>query len=151
MWFLCGRWPDSPHLWHSHWRRGDLLDAVFQNRLTFFLSNTQPFTGFDSEASTFNVMPWYWKEVVSVGVRVEELFSSTRTPNYANTAHTATRQGSLFQPMFVCTLWWCRPHPVREHAQDLRPPLGARPASPPTCQAAQPPPRGLSTNPRPLV
>ena len=21
--------------------------------------------------------------------------------------------------------WWCRPHPVREHAQDLRPPLGA--------------------------
>ena len=28
---------------------------------------------------------------------------------------------------------------MREHAQDLRPPLGARPASPPTCQAAQPP------------
>ena len=27
--------------------------------------------------------------------------------------------------------WWCRPHPVREHAQDLRPPLGARQASPP--------------------
>ena len=27
--------------------------------------------------------------------------------------------------------WWCRPHPVREHAQDLRPPLGARPASSP--------------------
>ena len=47
--------------------------------------------------------------------------------------------------------WWCRPHPVREHAQDLRPPLGARPASPPTRQAAQLPPRGLSTNPRPLV
>ena len=47
--------------------------------------------------------------------------------------------------------WWCRPHPVREHAQDLRPPLGARPASPPTRQAAQPPPRGSSTNPRPLV
>ena len=47
--------------------------------------------------------------------------------------------------------WWCRPHPVREHAQDLRPPLGARPASPPTRQAAQPPPRGPSTNPRPLV
>ena len=47
--------------------------------------------------------------------------------------------------------WWCRPHPVREHAQDLRPPLGARPASPPTCQAAQLPPRGPSTNPRPLV
>ena len=40
---------------------------------------------------------------------------------------------------------------VREHAQDLRPPLGARPASPPTRQAAQPPPRGPSTNPRPLV
>ena len=38
-------------------------------------------------------------------------------------------------------VWWCRPHPVREHAQDLRPPLGARPASPPTRQAAQPPPR----------
>ena len=49
------------------------------------------------------------------------------------------------------TWWWCRPHPVREHAQDLRPPLGARPASPPTRQAAQPPPRGSSTNPRPLV
>ena len=48
-------------------------------------------------------------------------------------------------------VWWCRPHPVREHAQDLRPPLGARPASPPTRQAAQPPPRGPSTNPRPLV
>ena len=47
--------------------------------------------------------------------------------------------------------WWCRPNPVREHAQDLRPPLGARPASPPTCQAAQPPSRGPSTNPRPLV
>ena len=47
--------------------------------------------------------------------------------------------------------WWCRPHPVREHAQDLRPPLGVRPASPPTRQAAQPPPRGPSTNPRPLV
>ena len=47
--------------------------------------------------------------------------------------------------------WWCRPHPVREHAQDLRPPLGARPASPPTRQAAQPPPRGSSTNPRPLA
>ena len=47
--------------------------------------------------------------------------------------------------------WWCRPHPVREHAQDLRPPLGARPASPPTRQAAQQPPRGPSTNPRPLV
>ena len=47
--------------------------------------------------------------------------------------------------------WWCRPHPVREHAQDLRPPLGARPASPPTRQAAQPPPLGPSTNPRPLV
>ena len=47
--------------------------------------------------------------------------------------------------------WWCRPHPVREHAQDLRPPLGARPASPPTRQAAQPPPRGPSTNPIPLV
>ena len=26
---------------------------------------------------------------------------------------------------------WCRPYPVHEHAQDLRPPLGARPASPP--------------------
>ena len=50
-----------------------------------------------------------------------------------------------------CGLWWCRPHPVREHAQDLRPPLGARPASPPTRQAAQLPPRGPSTNPRPLV
>ena len=47
--------------------------------------------------------------------------------------------------------WWCRPHPLREHAQDLRPPLGARPASPPTRQAAQPPPRGSSTNPRPLA
>ena len=47
--------------------------------------------------------------------------------------------------------WWCRPHPVHEHAQDLRPPIGARPASPPTCQAAQLPPRGPSTNPRPLV
>ena len=47
--------------------------------------------------------------------------------------------------------WWCRSHPVREHAQDLRPPLGARPASPPTRQAAQPPPQGPSTNPRPLV
>ena len=47
--------------------------------------------------------------------------------------------------------WWCRPHPVREHAQDLRPPLGARPASPPTRQAAQPPPRGLSTNPVSVV
>ena len=47
--------------------------------------------------------------------------------------------------------WWCRPHPEREHAQDLRPPLGARPASPPTRQAAQPPPRGSSTNPRPLA
>ena len=47
--------------------------------------------------------------------------------------------------------WWCRPHPVHEHAHDLRPPLGARPASPPTRQAAQPPPRGSSTNPRPLV
>ena len=47
--------------------------------------------------------------------------------------------------------WWCRPHPVREHAQDLRPLLGARPASPPTRQAAQLPPRGPSTNPRPLV
>ena len=34
---------------------------------------------------------------------------------------------------------------------DLRPPLGARPASPPTRQAAQPPPRGSSTNPRPLA
>ena len=44
--------------------------------------------------------------------------------------------------------WWCRPHPVREHAQDLRPPLGARPASPPTRQAAQLPPLGPSTNPR---
>ena len=29
----------------------------------------------------------------------------------------------------VVVWWWCRPHPVREHAQDLRPPLGARPAS----------------------
>ena len=47
--------------------------------------------------------------------------------------------------------WWCRSHPVREHAQDLRPPLGARPASPPTRQAAQPPQRGPSTNPRPVV
>ena len=47
--------------------------------------------------------------------------------------------------------WWCRPHPVREHAQDLRPPLRARPASSPTHQAAQPPPWGPSTNPRPLV
>ena len=46
--------------------------------------------------------------------------------------------------------WWCGPHPVHEHAQDLRPPLRARPASPPTRQAAQPPPRGPSTNPRPL-
>ena len=53
--------------------------------------------------------------------------------------------------IFVVVVWWCRPHPVREHAQDLRPPLGARPASPPTCQAAQLPPRGPSTNPRPLV
>ena len=51
----------------------------------------------------------------------------------------------------MVVVWWCRPHPVREHAQDLRPPLGARPASPPTRQAAQPPPRGPSTNPRPLV
>ena len=51
----------------------------------------------------------------------------------------------------VVSWWWCRPHPVREHAQDLRPPLGARPASPPTRQAAQPPPRGPSTNPRLLV
>ena len=51
----------------------------------------------------------------------------------------------------MVVVWWCRPHPVREHAQDLRPPLGARPASPPTRQAAQPPPRGSSTNPRPLV
>ena len=40
--------------------------------------------------------------------------------------------------------WWCRPHPVREHAQDLRPPLGARPASPPTRQAAQPPQERLA-------
>ena len=47
--------------------------------------------------------------------------------------------------------WWCRPHPVHEHAQDHIPLLGARPASPPTRQAAQPPPRGPSTNPRPLV
>ena len=47
--------------------------------------------------------------------------------------------------------WWCRPHPVHEHAQDLRPSLGARQASPPTRQAAQLPTRGLSTNPRPLV
>ena len=55
-------------------------------------------------------------------------------------------------PAIICPWWWwCRPHPVREHAQDLRPPLGARPASPPTRQAAQPPPRGPSTNPRPLV
>ena len=51
----------------------------------------------------------------------------------------------------VTVWWWCRPHPVREHTQDPRPPLGARPASPPTRQAAQPPPRGPSTNPRPLV
>ena len=35
--------------------------------------------------------------------------------------------------------WWFRPHPVREHAQDLRPPLGARTVSPPTRQAPQPP------------
>ena len=56
-----------------------------------------------------------------------------------------------FCHVFGCWWWWCRPHPVREHAQDLRPPLGARPASPPTRQAAQPPPRGSSTNPRPLV
>ena len=51
----------------------------------------------------------------------------------------------------VVVVWWCRAHPVREHAQDFRPPLGARQASPPTRQAAQPPPRGPSTNPRPLV
>ena len=54
-------------------------------------------------------------------------------------------------PSSTMLWWWCRPHPVREHAQDLRPPLGARPASPPTRQAAQLPPRGPSTNPRPLV
>ena len=57
-------------------------------------------------------------------------------------------------PAIICPWWWwwwCRQHPVREHAQDLRPPLGARPASPPTRQAAQLPPRGPSTNPRPLV
>ena len=42
--------------------------------------------------------------------------------------------------------WWCRPHPVREHAQDLRPPLGARQPSPPTRQVAQPPPRVPSTD-----
>ena len=53
--------------------------------------------------------------------------------------------------IIVMVVVWCRPHPVREHAQDLRPPLGTRPASPPTRQAAQPPPRGPSTNPRPLV
>ena len=53
--------------------------------------------------------------------------------------------------MLLLWWWWCRPHPEREHAQDLRPPLGARPASPPTRQAAQPPPRGSSTNPRPLA
>ena len=56
---------------------------------------------------------------------------------------------NFFNTLMV-VVWWCRPHPVREHAQDLRPPLGARPASPPTRQAAQPPPRGPSTNPRPL-
>ena len=59
----------------------------------------------------------------------------------------------LISYVLSCVLWWwwCRPHPVREHAQDLRPPLGARQASPPTRQAAQPPPRGSSTNPRPLA
>ena len=57
----------------------------------------------------------------------------------------------LLSPLHNRPWWWCRPHPVHEHAQDLRPPLGARPASPPTRQAAQPPPRGSSTNPRPLV
>ena len=61
----------------------------------------------------------------------------------------STSLASDHLPMVV--VWWCRPHPVREHAQDLRPPLGARPDSPPTRQAAQPPPRGPSTNPRPLV
>ena len=32
--------------------------------------------------------------------------------------------------MYVVVVWWCRPHPVREHAQDLRPLPWARPASP---------------------
>ena len=60
---------------------------------------------------------------------------------------------NLFSRVMISSWWWwwCRLHPVREHAQDLRPPLGARPASPPTRQAAQLPPRGPSTNPRPLV
>ena len=58
---------------------------------------------------------------------------------------------NLGKSKVMVVVWWCRPHPVCEHAQDLRPPLGARPASPPTRQAAQPPPRGPSTNPRPLV
>ena len=49
---------------------------------------------------------------------------------------------SSIMPNNMVVVWWCRPHPVREHAQDLRPPIGARPASPPTRQAAQPPPRG---------
>ena len=61
--------------------------------------------------------------------------------------HLPEGQAALSQQLW----WWCRPHPVREHAQDLRPPLGARPASPPTRQAAQPPPRSSSTNHRPLV
>ena len=59
--------------------------------------------------------------------------------------------GGGVDPIPCVSTRWCRPHPVREHAQDLRPPLGARPASSPTRQAAQLPPRGPSTNPRPLV
>ena len=44
----------------------------------------------------------------------------------------AAAVGFIYCSLLCCRMWWWyRPHPVREHAQDLRPPLGARPASPP--------------------
>ena len=42
----------------------------------------------------------------------------------------------------MVVVWWCRPHPVREHAQDIRPPLGARPASPPHTSSSAATPTG---------
>ena len=83
--------------------------------------------------------------------KTELMLVTSKRSKHLHNLPTSITIGNAQIPFKQWWWWWCRPHPVREHAQDLRPPLGARPASPPTRQAAQLPPRGPSTNPRPLV
>ena len=130
----------------STWKWGVMLSSV-RNRgyfhkwhpaIRFVLERFDPF-GADSEETRL-ILPFQRPSPLLLLPQTSSPLPPTSPPS-----------PPASPPTLPSWWWWCRPHPVPEHTLDLRPPLGARPASPPTRQAAQPPPRGPSTNPRPLV